>query len=76
MGAANDAAADNLRVELEQIPAFSEDRERLWSRINAADFLSDAEKRAAVGMARPNDEGGAEGADEGGDEGESGAQGN
>lgn len=47
---------DNLRVELEQIPAFSEDRERLWSRINAADFLSDAEKRAAIGMPRCDDE--------------------
>lgn len=76
MGAARDAAADNLRVELEQIPAFSEDRERLWSRINAADFLSDAEKRAAVGMARPGDQGGDEGRDEGGDEGKIGAQGN
>jgi HK97 family phage portal protein len=56
-GNAGDGTRDNLRVELEQIPAFSEDRERLWSRINAADFLSDAEKRVAVGMARRGDEG-------------------
>ncbi len=39
-----------LRVDMDQIPAFSEDRERLWSRINAADFLSDDEKREAVGL--------------------------
>lgn len=45
-----------LAVDLDRIPALSEDRERLWSQIGAAGFLSDGEKRALLGLA-PADEG-------------------
>ncbi len=40
-----------LAIDLDGIPALSEDRERLWARVAAADFLSADEKRAMVGMA-------------------------
>jgi len=40
-----------LAIDLDGIPALSEDRERLWARVAAADFLSVDEKRAMVGMA-------------------------
>lgn len=56
-------AADALRVwltepfgdlditpDLENIPAFSAERDALWSRIGAADFLTDAEKRGLLGL--------------------------
>ena len=39
-----------LRVDRDAVPALSEDRERLWSQVSAADFLSDAEKRALLGL--------------------------
>lgn len=37
-----------LRVDQDRLPALSEDRASLWSRVTAADFLSDAEKRAML----------------------------
>ena len=40
-----------LRVDLDQVPALSEDREKLWAQVTAADFLSDDEKRALLGLA-------------------------
>lgn len=40
-----------LGVDLDRVPALAEDRERLWSQVTAADFLSDAEKRAMLGIA-------------------------
>ncbi|WOE75675.1 phage portal protein [Alterisphingorhabdus coralli] len=40
----------DLSVDIDQIPAFSEDREKLWNRVSAADFLSDEEKRAMLGL--------------------------
>lgn len=40
-----------LGVDLDRVPALAEDRERLWHQASAADFLSDAEKRAMVGLA-------------------------
>ena len=40
-----------LSVDLDQVGALSEDRERLWAQISAADFLTVDEKRAAVGLA-------------------------
>lgn len=56
-------AADALRVwlagpygdldvtpDLENIPAFSAERDALWSRVSAADFLTDSEKRAMLGL--------------------------
>lgn len=42
-------AEASLRIDLDRVPALSEDRERLWSMASAADFLSRAEKRAMVG---------------------------
>ena len=42
-----DAALD---IDLDQIPALAEDRERLWSQVSDADFLSSAEKRAILGL--------------------------
>jgi HK97 family phage portal protein len=40
-----------LSVDLDQLPALSEDRERLWAQINSADFLTPDEKRAMAGFA-------------------------
>ncbi len=39
-----------LAVDPDRIPALSEDRERLWSQVGAASFLSDAEKRVMLGL--------------------------
>ncbi len=39
-----------LAVDLNQVPALSEDRERLWRSVSGAAFLSDAEKRQMVGL--------------------------
>ena len=39
-----------LAIDLDRVPALAEDRERLWSQVSAADFLSDAEKRALLGL--------------------------
>jgi len=40
----------SLRADQDRIPALSEDRERLWAQVTAADFLSPDEKRALVGL--------------------------
>ena len=40
-----------LSVDRDQVPALSEDRERLWAQVAAADFLTDAEKRGLLGIA-------------------------
>ena len=54
-----DALAEGLRssfdglclsVDLDQVGALSEDRERLWAQVTAAEFLSDDEKRAMLGL--------------------------
>lgn len=39
-----------FNLDLDCLPALSEDRERLWAQISAADFLSRDEKRAMVGL--------------------------
>jgi len=39
-----------LRVDRDAIPALSEDRERLWAQVGAADFLTPEEKRGMVGI--------------------------
>ncbi|MET0310349.1 MAG: phage portal protein [Sphingomonas sp.] len=39
-----------LAVDLDRVTALAEDRERLWAQVSAADFLSDDEKRAMVGL--------------------------
>ncbi len=40
-----------IKVNLEHVPAFASEREALWARVSAADFLSDAEKRDMLGLA-------------------------
>ena len=40
-----------LGVDLDRVPALSEDRERLWAQVSAAEFLSGDEKRAMLGIA-------------------------
>jgi HK97 family phage portal protein len=39
-----------LAIDLDKVPALSEDRERYWTQLNAATFLTDAEKRAFLGL--------------------------
>ncbi|MBH5321560.1 phage portal protein [Aurantiacibacter sediminis] len=39
-----------LSVDLDRVPALSEDRERLWKQVSEADFLEPAEKRALLGL--------------------------
>lgn len=39
-----------LRPDPDQIPALSDERDQHWGRIGQAGFLSDAEKRAALGL--------------------------
>jgi HK97 family phage portal protein len=39
-----------LAVDVDQVTALSEDRERLWAQVSAAGFLSDAEKREMLGF--------------------------
>ena len=39
-----------LAVDLDRVPALSEDRERLWAQVSAADFLTSEEKRALLGL--------------------------
>lgn len=39
-----------LGIDLDRVPALSEDRERLWSQVSGADFLSRAEKRQMLGF--------------------------
>ena len=46
-----------LAVDLNRVPALIEDRAALWDRVAAADFLTDAEKRAMLGLARPGEGG-------------------
>jgi HK97 family phage portal protein len=39
-----------LSVQADRLPALSEDRERLWAQVSAADFLTREEKRAMLGI--------------------------
>jgi phage portal protein BeeE len=39
-----------LRLDLDQVTALAEDRERLWAQVSAADFLSREEKREMLGF--------------------------
>ena len=36
--------------DVDRVPALAEDREKLWAQVSSADFLSDAEKRAMLGL--------------------------
>jgi HK97 family phage portal protein len=40
----------SLSIDLDQVPALSEDRERLWAQVTAADFLEADEKRSILGI--------------------------
>ena len=40
----------NIRCNLDAVPALSEERETLWARLDAASFLSEAEKREMAGL--------------------------
>jgi HK97 family phage portal protein len=46
-----------LAIDIDQVSALAEDRERLWRQVAAADFLSDDEKREMLGFDRRNDGG-------------------
>jgi HK97 family phage portal protein len=48
-GPIGEAARLRLVPDLDQVSALAIERESLWSRVNAAGFLTDDEKRAAVG---------------------------
>ncbi|PZN97427.1 MAG: phage portal protein [Alphaproteobacteria bacterium] len=39
-----------LRVDRDAVPALSEDRERLWTQVSGATFLTDMEKRNILGL--------------------------
>lgn len=40
----------DLRADPDQVPALAEERDQQWRRISEAAFLTDAEKRAALGL--------------------------
>lgn len=42
----------SIEPELDTVPAFASERDALWARIGAADFLSDDEKRRLLGLSR------------------------
>ena len=44
--------AVELRPDLDQVPALAEERDQQWRRVGAAGFLTDAEKRALLGLPR------------------------
>lgn len=44
--------AVELRPDLDQIPALAAERDQHWARVGAATFLTEAEKRAALGLPR------------------------
>ena len=50
LGALGEALGGELVVDLDQVPALAEDRERLWGQVAGAGFLTRAEKRAMLGL--------------------------
>lgn len=50
-------AALELRPDLDQVPALSVERDAQWARVNGAEFLTAAEKRALLGLPALPDEG-------------------
>jgi phage portal protein BeeE len=40
----------SLQVDLDHVPALAAERDQLWARVGAADFLTDAEKRVLLGL--------------------------
>jgi HK97 family phage portal protein len=47
----------SLKLDVDQVTALAEDRERLWSQVSAADFLSRDEKREMLGFGAGEGEG-------------------
>ena len=45
-----------LRPDLDQVPALAIERDNQWRRVSGATFLSDAEKRALLGLPRLTEE--------------------
>ncbi len=45
-----------LRPDLDQVPALAVERDAQWKRVGAASFLSDAEKRALLGLPKLADD--------------------
>ncbi len=45
-----DAQGFDLRPDMDQVPALAAEREAQWNRVGSAGFLSDAEKRALLGL--------------------------
>lgn len=43
-------ADTTLRPDAEQVPALATERDAIWQRVGAADFLSDTEKRQLLGL--------------------------
>ena len=44
--------AVDLRPDLDQVPALAAERDQQWARVGAAEFLTQAEKRALLGLPR------------------------
>jgi phage portal protein BeeE len=44
-----------IKVDFDNVPALSAEREALWRRITSADFLSEAEKRQLLGLPKTQD---------------------
>jgi phage portal protein BeeE len=49
-------AAFQVRVDFDNVPALAEERAALWARVGGAAFLSDAEKRALIGLPKLREE--------------------
>jgi HK97 family phage portal protein len=47
-----------LAIDVDQVTALSEDRERLWAQVSAADFLTREEKREMLGFGAGDEAGG------------------
>ena len=45
-----------LKPDLDQVPALADERDQQWARVGAASFLTDAEKRALLGLPRLADD--------------------
>jgi HK97 family phage portal protein len=50
--AAFSGEAVNLRPDLDQVPALASERDQQWRRVGEATFLTEAEKRAILGLPR------------------------
>lgn len=48
--------AVSIKVDEDNVPALAEERQALWSRISAADFLSESEKRALLGLPKQRED--------------------